>query len=101
MNRKWVIVLALGAASVTAGAADKLDPAHGQALLEKSCMSCHVSMYGGDGSEVYLRPNRIVKNRAQLLGRVAACNANTGAGWFPEEEADVAAYLNQKYYKFK
>jgi hypothetical protein len=32
--------------------------------------------------------------------RVAACSAQTNAGWFPEDEAHVAAWLNQTYYKF-
>ena len=29
------------------------------------------------------------------------CSAQTNAGWFPEDEANVAAYLNQRFYKFK
>jgi mono/diheme cytochrome c family protein len=77
------------------------DPKTGKALHDKTCISCHASMVGGDGSKIYTRPDRKVKNAAQLTARISACNANTGAGWFPEEEAHVAAYLNQKYYKFK
>jgi mono/diheme cytochrome c family protein len=101
MNKLWMIALALGMVGTIVYAADKVDPKRGQVLVEKNCISCHVSMYGGDGSEIYLRPDRKVKNFGQLASRVAGCNANTGAGWFPEEEADAAAYLNQKYYKFK
>lgn len=101
MTKEWMMALALGTASTIACAAGNPDPKHGQALLEKKCVSCHVSMYGGDGSEIYLRPDHKVRSPAQLTSQIAACNANTGAGWFPEDEADVAAYLNQKYYKFK
>lgn len=101
MIGKWMMVLALGAASTLACAAGKADPKRGEVLVEKKCVACHVSMYGGDGSEIYLRPDHKVKTPGQLASQIAACNANTGAGWFPEEEADVAAYLNQKYYKFK
>jgi mono/diheme cytochrome c family protein len=101
MNKLWMIALALGMMDTIVYAADKADPKRGQALVEKNCNSCHVSMYGSDGSEIYLRPDRKVKNLSQLASRVAACNANTGAGWFPEEEADATAYLNQKYYKLK
>ncbi|MGO9443611.1 MAG: c-type cytochrome [Thiobacillaceae bacterium] len=101
MNVKWIIVVVLGATGAVAYAAGEIDIQRGQALVEKNCVSCHASMYGGDGSEIYLRPNRMVKNYAQLASRVAVCNANTGVGWFPDEEADVVAYLNQKYYKFK
>jgi mono/diheme cytochrome c family protein len=101
MNRLWMMTVALGIMGTIAHAADKPDPKRGQALVEKNCISCHVSMYGGDGSEIYLRPDRKIKNLRQLEARVAGCNANIGAGLFPEEEADVIAYLNQKYYKFK
>ena len=30
-----------------------------------------------------------------------ACSAQTKAGWQPEQEAEVAAYLNQQFYHFK
>ena len=79
----------------------KGDPKAGKALHDKSCASCHVRMYGGDGSKIYTRADRKIQNKQQLAARVAGCNANTGTGWFPEDEAHVAAYLNQQYYKFK
>ena len=102
MNFRFVMLLLLFAAQFSA--ADpfpKGDPKIGQNLEEKSCRACHVSMFGGDGSKVYTRPNRIVKTPQQLLARIDICNANTNAGFFPEDEEHVAAYLNQKYYKFK
>jgi cytochrome c553 len=73
----------------------------GKALHDKDCIGCHASMFGGDGSKIYTRADRKIKNKQQLAGRIAACNAQVGAGWFPEDEAHVAAYLNQQYYKFK
>ncbi|MEQ1668585.1 MAG: cytochrome c [Sulfuriferula sp.] len=87
--------------STSALAFDKGDPKIGKTLVDKSCLSCHVSMYGGDGSKIYTRADRKVKTPQQLAARVSGCNANTGAGFFPEEEAHVTAYLNQQYYKFK
>lgn len=77
------------------------DTQKGQALHDARCVSCHVGMFGGDGSEMYTRDNRKVKNMSQLAARVSACNTNVGANWFPEEEAHVAAYLNSRFYKFK
>lgn len=78
------------------------DPKAGEALINKAkCNSCHASMYGGDGSEMYTRDNRKVKTPQELLARVRFCNTQAGANWFPDEEEHVAAYLNQKYYKFK
>jgi hypothetical protein len=78
----------------------KVDLEQAPGLHEKACVSCHVRMYGGDGSKMYLRDGRMLSNKLELLQRVASCNAMVSAGWFPEEEGSVAAWLNQKYYRF-
>ncbi|MGH8750287.1 MAG: c-type cytochrome [Burkholderiales bacterium] len=99
--RPYLIFLALLAA--TPAAAEPFanaDPKTGKTLHEKSCSGCHAAMLGGD-AKLYHRQNRIVKTPPQLLARIAACNANTNAGLFPEEEEHIAAYLNQQYYHFK
>ena len=70
-------------------------------LHDKSCVGCHVRMYGGDGSKMYTRDGRMLSNKLELLQRVAACSAQMNAGWFPEEEGTVAAWLNKHYYQFK
>lgn len=79
----------------------KGDPKAGKVLHDKTCTSCHIGMFGGDGSKIYTRADRKTRTAQQLAARISGCNANTGAGWFPEDEAHVAAYLNQQYYKFK
>ncbi|MEW6512544.1 MAG: cytochrome c [Pseudomonadota bacterium] len=76
------------------------DAARGKALHDKLCLSCHVKRYGGDGSAMYLRSDRMIHERKALDQRVATCNAMTNAGLFPEDEADIAAYLAQRFYKF-
>jgi hypothetical protein len=43
----------------------------------------------------------MLSTKLDILQRTAACNSQVQAGWFPEEEAEVAAYLNQQFYKFK
>ncbi len=58
-------------------------------------------MLGGDGSGIYTRKERLINTPQALLQRVSACSAQTNAGWFPEDETNVAAYLNEKFYKFK
>ena len=88
-------------ASAHAAPFEKGDANKGKILADKQCVACHISMYKGDGSSVYTRADRKVKSAAQLAARVAGCNANTGAGWFPEDEVDVSAYLNKRYYQFK
>lgn len=80
---------------------EKGDPELGKALHDQSCIACHVRMYGGDGSRMYTREGRLVSNRQELLQRVAACSAMAKAGWVPEEEAAVAAWLNHQFYKFE
>ena len=67
----------------------KGDPKIGKALHDKACTSCHVSMYGGDGSKIYTRAARKVKTPQQLAARISECNAKTGADCITEKEAKV------------
>ena len=66
-----------------------------------NCAKCHIKSVGGDGSRMYTRPDRKVKNAKQLLTQVGVCNTQLNTGWFPEDEEHVAAFLNRDYYKFK
>jgi mono/diheme cytochrome c family protein len=75
--------------------------AHGKALHDKDCAGCHASRYGGDGSIMYTRQDHMIKNPSSLAQRIDTCNANLGNKLFPEDEADIGAYLNQTYYKFR
>lgn len=79
----------------------QIDLGSAKALHEKSCVACHVRMYGGDGSKMYTRDGRLLNSRLDVLQRVASCNAQVSSGWFPEEEGAVAAWLNQNYYHFQ
>jgi hypothetical protein len=94
MKSAVVLMLGLALAPLYAAPFDKGDPKTGRVLHDKSCLTCH-------DSSVYTRAERTVKTPAQLAARVSGCNANTGAGWFPDEERHVAAYLNQRFYQFK
>jgi cytochrome c2 len=98
------VLLVAAAISCTAAQAApfaKGDPKAGKVLHDKSCTRCHIDMFGGDGSRIYTRTDRKTKTAQQLAARIAGCNANTGAGLFPDDEAHVGAWLNQQYYKFK
>lgn len=79
----------------------KVDRSSAPGLHEKACVSCHVRMYGGDGSKMYTRDGRMLSTQLDVLQRVAACNSQMSSGWFPEEEGAVAAWLNDTYYHFK
>ncbi|MBC7500728.1 MAG: cytochrome c [Herminiimonas sp.] len=68
---------------------------------EKNCAACHAQRLGGDGSSIYTRIDRKVKTPAKLLAQVALCNAQLSSAMFPDDERDVAAFLNHDYYHFK
>jgi mono/diheme cytochrome c family protein len=98
-----VLILAASLSSLVAAATPWGDasPKSGEAHHAEACVACHVRLYGGDGSKMYTREGRLLSTQLDVLQRVATCNSQVKAGWFPEEEAEVAAYLNQQYYKFK
>lgn len=73
----------------------------GKTLIQKQCVSCHASSYGGDGSEIYTRPFHKVESSSQLISQVRTCTTNLGIQWFEEDELNAAAYLNAQYYHFK
>lgn len=96
--------LTLPLAALSASAAPpwgNADPKAGKTLHDKHCVTCHARLYGGDGSKMYTRDGRLLSTQLDILQRVATCNAMTNTGWFPDEEAEVAAYLNQQHYHFK
>jgi hypothetical protein len=76
------------------------DPKLGAAMTAKDCNACHVRRFG-DASSAYTRSDRRVTTPAQLRAQIAYCNSQLGTGYFPDEEAHIAAYLNLEYYKFK
>ena len=78
----------------------KADAAAGKVLADKNCVSCHASSFGGDGSAIYTREYRKVNTSKGLVAQVRNCNTNLGLKWFEDEELNVAAHLNQTYYKF-
>ena len=65
----------------------------GKQVYHKNCTGCH-------GTEVFTRPNRRVKNMAELSSRVRQCSYATEVKWFDEEINAVTDYLNKSFYKF-
>ena len=76
------------------------DAEAGKALVEKNCISCHASSFGGDGSGIYTREYRKVKTSKGLVAQIRNCNTMLGLKWFEDQELNVASYLNKTYYKF-
>ena len=102
MHKLMIILLSLVALNASANPLfAKADVSAGKALHEKNCIACHASSYGGDGSAIYTREYNKVKTSKGLLVQVRNCNTNLGLKWFEDEELNVAAHLNQTYYKFE
>jgi cytochrome c553 len=101
-------VLAAGTAAMLAAAAlaQQPPPLHngdakaGKPLADKDCVACHERQFGS-AATIYTRADRKVRTPAQLLAQVRYCNVELKAGYFPDEEEHVAAYLNEQYYRFK
>ena len=94
--------LILCTAAVAAEPFPNADPKTGEKLFnEKSCNACHAQKFGGTGEQMFTRDERRVTTSAKLAAQITRCNTNLKSGWFPEDEEHVAAFLNQKYYKFK
>lgn len=74
---------------------------NGKIEHDKNCTSCHITKFGKDGSKIYTRKDRLVKNYSMLVQRVKACDINTNAGFHDDEVTNVIEYLNSSYYKFK
>ena len=75
---------------------------NGKAIDQAKFYACHAKKTGfSNGDMIYTRSDRKVKDYARLKAMVAMCNTELRLDMFPEDEADVTAYLNKQFYKFK
>ncbi len=73
----------------------------GKKLFEQShCNRCHIEMKGGDGSEIFTRPDHKVRSAPQLIKQINFCGGNAGVNLSTQDEQNLGAYLNKLYYKF-
>lgn len=101
---KKISFLALLCSAATLTHADPFasgDAKVGKQMVEKNCISCHASSFGGDGSGIYTREDHRIKSAKGLIAQIRNCNTNLGLKWFEDEEMHVASYLNKTYYKFE
>lgn len=107
MSMRRLLVAAIAAWSTAAGAegtADGFrngDATIGEPIASRDCNACHARRFEGDADRIYLRPDRKVRSAAQLMAQIRYCNTELGAGYFPDEEEHIAAYLNNRYYHFQ
>lgn len=78
------------------------DLANGKNIDQQKCYACHAKKTGfSNGDMIYTRSDSKVKSIANLKRMVSLCNTELRLDLFPEDEADVVAYLNQQFYKLK
>ncbi len=68
------------------------DAQRGQLLYETHCSGCHTT-------QAHWRDKHIVRSWADLLFQVTRMQDNAGQEWGVTEITDVAAYLNEVFYK--
>ena len=96
------IAVAVTSALMSAPALATPDLANGKAIDQQKCYACHAKKTGfGNGDMIYTRSDGNVKSLADLKKMVSLCNTELRLDLFPEDEADVTAFLNKQFYKFK
>ena len=100
--RKLCILYFLWSLSLSLTTQASPDIRHGKTIDDQKCYACHAKKTGfGNSDMIYTRSDRKVVSLAKLKSMVAMCNTELRLDLFPEDEADVTAYLNQQFYKFK
>jgi mono/diheme cytochrome c family protein len=69
-----------------------VDVQRGRLLYDTHCIACHTT-------QAHWRDNHIVQSWADLLYQVTRMQNNAGQQWSMAEITDVAAYLNELFYK--
>jgi mono/diheme cytochrome c family protein len=92
--KRWKqLLLCLSAAAVCAANAQAQDLARGRAIYETRCIGCH-------STSVHTRESRKATSFAGVRAAVARFAGEAGGVWQADEIDDVAAYLNQLYYRY-
>lgn len=91
-----LLVLLLSAARAQAAQAPPMagDAARGKELHAANCTGCH-------DQQVYTRKEHRVQNIDGLVAQVQACSRTVKTKLSRDQINDIAAYLNQTYYRFQ
>jgi hypothetical protein len=94
--------LALALTSIASSTFASANLENGRIIDQQKCYACHAKKTGfGNGDMIYTRSDGKVNSLAKLKSMVERCNTELRLDLFPEDEADVTAYLNKQFYKFK
>lgn len=102
MKRGWILGVGLLGLTIATQPLWAADPVRGKTLHDKGCVTgCHAARGKGDETALYQRERR-KDSLEKLQAQVSFCNQQVlKSEWFPEDEADVVAYLNATFYHFK
>lgn len=78
-----------------------VDEKRGEELHNENCISCHASMYGEMGNEIYTRQNRKIDSLSALEEQLQRCKNSLGTNWPEDQLKDLQFYLNKNFYHFK
>ncbi len=101
MKPLFTAALCFGLCMTFLAPAQAVDLKRGKELVQENCVKCHADMMGGDGSKIYTRADRRIDSLEALNKQVHRCKNSLGVSWPEDQIADVVAYLNKTYYKFK
>ena len=96
----WIAASAIAFAQPAGKPYASGDAAAGRALVDKDCNACHASRFDGDATRIYTRPDRRVNTPSQLAAQITFCSTQLSLSYFPDDEANVAAYLDREFYRF-
>jgi mono/diheme cytochrome c family protein len=86
------VLLTVATTAVAFAADTDADVQRGRLLYDTHCIACHTT-------QAHWRDNHIVQSWADLLYQVTRMQNNAGQQWSMAEITDVAAYLNELFYK--
>lgn len=91
---RFAFLLALLAACSTGApeaSGPMADAARGQLLYDTACAACHTT-------QAHWREKRVVRSWGDLVYQVTRWQQAAGQSWSADQVADVAAYLNRRFY---
>ncbi len=102
LNRTALAAAILAASPAQANPFPDADLANGKAINDsKRCAACHTEQTGLNEAGFYQRPDRKVKTLFDLRRQVSLCSSQLSLDLFPDDERDLAAYLNKTFYKLE
>ena len=78
------------------------DLSNGERLHNDKCVACHTEKSAFGQPEIfYIKKDRKVNKPEDIHRMVSLCNTELRLDLFPEDEQDIAFFLNNHYYNFK